>query len=431
MQKSFILYLLLSIWLFALPQAINQKIQQSGIAKKDISIYIKEAGVGGKVLVSLNAKTTRTPASVMKVLTTYAAIRKLGFNYRWQTKFYTQGKIKNGVLYGDLIIQALGDPSLHTRDLNKIVSYIRAEGIKDIEGNIIIDRSYFNVGNQNSAHFDDNPYSPYNALPDAMMFNERISTVCLNPKRKLVYKKIEDESYRVINRLTHVNNPCKGKYSWPSIKVVESESMPSIILQGKISKHCKPRNISKVLTKPYQSFYYALLEVMDNYDISVSGSLELQKVPKGAKELFSYSANALEAIVSKTAKKSNNLYARQLLLLLGAKTYGSPATLTKGRKAIRQILSSSQALSSGLLKLDNGSGLSRIAKLNAVLLGHIYDNAYDRYGKRWMNTLSIAGIDGTIKRRFRHTIVKNRAWMKTGTLKNVKNIGGYVQDIEG
>ena len=116
---------------------------------------------------------------------------------------------------------------------------------------------------------------------------------------------------------------------------------------------------------------------------------------------------------------------------MGAKIYGAPSTLAKGSKAIEYILRSKGALGRGTLKIDNGSGLSRTSKLNAKLLAQMYDNAYTRYGKRWMTTLSIAGVDGTIKRRFRGTVVRNRAWMKTGTLNRVKNIGGYVKSRSG
>ena len=122
---------------------------------------------------------------------------------------------------------------------------------------------------------------------------------------------------------------------------------------------------------------------------------------------------------------------RHLLLYLGAKVYGAPATLQKGRDAITNILSAKNALGDGVLRIDNGSGLSRVSKMNAQLLAEMLDDAYDRYGQRWMDTLSIAGVDGTIKRRFRHTAVKKRAWMKTGTLKRVKNIGGYVKNKAG
>jgi len=431
MMKKLLLFCLLSLWLYALPAGINEKIRQSGIAKKDLSIYIKEAGKHGKVVASLNAHKTRTPASVIKVLTTYAAVLKLGFNYRWQTKFYTKGQIKNGVLYGDLIIKGYGDPTLNDKDLKKIVSYIRAEGVRKVQGNIVIDRSYFKVGNRDNSGFDEHTYSAYNAMPDAMMFNERVSTVCVEPKKNKVYKKNEDGSYKVVNKLIRVNKPCKGRYSWPKVNIDKSDIMPTVILKGKISKRCAKRNICKVLTKPYNSFYYALKAKMKENGIKVTGTMRLRKVPKHAKELFTYYSDSLEKIISKTSKKSNNLYARHLLLLLGAKTYGAPATLQKGRDAVVKILSSRGALDTGVLRLDNGSGLSRVAKMNAKLLATMLDHAYDRYGQRWMKTLSIAGVDGTIKRRFRGTVVRNRAWMKTGTLRRVKNIGGYVKNRAG
>ena len=260
-----------------------------------------------------------------------------------------------------------------------------------------------------------------------MMFNERVSTICVTPNKNVVYKKVPDGSYKIKNNLQRVNKPCKGRYSWPGIKIDNSSAVPEVWLQGKISKKCGKRDICKVITKPYKSFYYALKDALKKGGVTVTGKMRLNKVPSNAAILFTHYSRSLEKIVAKTAKKSNNLYARHLLLFLGAKMYGAPATLSKGRQAVEYILRSKGALSSGTLKIDNGSGLSRTAKLNAKLLANMYDNAYSRYGTRWMKTLSIAGVDGTIKRRFRGTVVRNRAWMKTGTLNRVKNIGGYVK----
>jgi D-alanyl-D-alanine carboxypeptidase/D-alanyl-D-alanine-endopeptidase (penicillin-binding protein 4) len=431
MLRSIIVSFVLSVWLYALPQAINEEIRKSGIAKKDISIYIKEAGRNGKVVVSLNASKTRTPASVIKVLTTYAAVLKLGFDYRWPTQFYKEGTVKNGVLQGDLVIKGFGDPTLNDKDLETIVINIRSKGIDEIKGDIVIDRSYFNVGDKDSSGFDEYPYSAYNAMPDAMMFNERVVTVCVNPKENKVHKKNVDESYKIVNRLEHVNKPCKGKYSWPGVSIDKSEVVPIVLLKGKISKQCGNRNICKVVTKPYKSFYYALKDKLEKEGINVRGTLKLGKIPRNATMLFTHYSETLEEIISETSKESNNLYARHLLLFLGAKVYGAPATLEKGRDAIVEILKSKGALGEGKLRIDNGSGLSRTSEMNAKLLGYMYDDAYDRYGARWMETLSIAGVDGTIKRRFRNTVVKKRGWMKTGTLRRVKNIGGYVKNRTG
>ncbi len=430
-MRSLFVLMALSLFAFALPEAIEEKIRQSGIAKKDITLYIKEAGKKGREVATLHAYKTRTPASVIKLLTTYAAVLKLGFDYRWQTKFFTTGRVQNGVLYGDLVIKGFGDPTLGDADLEKIVSYIRAEGIRAIEGNIVIDRSYFKVGNRDSSGFDENPHSPYNAMPDAMMFNERVSTICVTARKRKVEKERVDHSYEVVDKLQYVNRSCRGKYAWPRVKIDKSTSIPKVILHGKLSRRCGKQNICRVLTKPYKSFYYALKDELAKQGVRVKGRLKLAKVPADAKELFSYYSDKLEKIVSKTSKKSNNLYARHLMLLLGAKLYGAPATLQKGRDAIIKILSSKGALGEGVLYIDNGSGLSRHSKLNAKLLADMLDDAYERYGQRWMETLSIAGVDGTIKKRFRGTVVRKRAWMKTGTLRRVKNIAGYVKSTSG
>ena len=431
MKKSIVLALLLSTMVWALPTGIKNAIAKSHVPQNDISLYIKEAGKNGRVIAALHANKMRTPASVIKVLTIYAAILKLGFDYRWPTRFYTTGKIKHGVLYGDLVVKGYGDPTLSDEDLPDIVSHIRAAGIRSIHGNIVIDRSYFKVGSRNTSGFDNHPHSPYNAMPDAMMFNERVSTICVVPNQNSVTKKVPDSSYIIHNQLQRVNRPCRGRYSWPRVKIDDSNAVPEVWLKGKISKHCGKRNICQVLTKPYKSFYYALRAALDDTGISVTGTLRLRQVPKGAKILFTHYADPLENIVSVTAKKSNNLYARHLLLMLGAKMYGAPATIEKGRRAVRVILKARGVLKHVIPHIDNGCGLSRESRLTARVLADVLDDAYERYGMRWMKTLSIAGVDGTTKRRFRGTIVRNRAWMKTGTLKHAKNIAGYVKSRSG
>ena len=413
-----------------MPLQIQNFVNKSGIPSKDISIYIKELE-SEKVIASLNSSTTRKPASVIKVMTTYSTLLKLGFNYRWPTEFYANGSIGAGVLNGNLVVKGYGDPTLAKKHIASIVKKIKNSGVRRITGDIIIDRSYFNVGNKNSSNFDKYTYSPYNAMPDAMMFNERTSTVCITPKKKSASKSINDPSYSVVNQIKYVNTACKGKYSWIGSRVDMSSGNPKLILNGKLSKNCGTRKVCKVITKPYKAFYHALRNALRKNSISVGGGFRLAKVPKGSKLLFTHYSQTLEKIISKTAKKSNNLYARQLMLHLGAKVYGAPATLNKGRKAIKYILKRYNALASSKLYIENGSGLSRSSNVTAEIFSYMFQSAYSRYGQRWMNTLSIGGKDGTIRKRFRGSPASNHSWMKTGTLNRVKNIGGYVKNRSG
>jgi len=190
-----------------------------------------------------------------------------------------------------------------------------------------------------------------------------------------------------------------------------------------MSLKCSPRTIRKLVSYSYYAFFYSLEQELSRAGIAFHGGYQLARLPRGSRALFTHYSRSLLKIISKTNKKSNNLYARHLLLLLGAKRYGSPATEEKGRKAIEDILD----ISSGSIYLDNGSGLSRESRLTARLLSDVLHSAQSKFDSTWRKTLSIAGVDGTIRKRFRRSIAKGRAWMKTGTLKDAKNIAGYVR----
>ncbi len=432
MKKMKILFILL-LWLSSLygepiPFDLKEQLNAIHLNKNNYSIFVKPISTR-RPIVSWYAHKKRTPASVIKILTTYASLMALGYDYRWKTNFYYTGTIRRGILRGDLIVKAGGDPTLKTSDVNSIVRKLKNHGIKRITGNIILDKSIFRISSRNNSGFDKNRYSPYNAMPDALMFNQRKSTVCISPKRGKIYttKDIPDLSYRVINKMRITNGSCRGSRSWPRVSIKNR----SMIFSGKISKHCGTRKVCKVVTKPHLSFYYTLKDKIKKSGIKYSGKMKLKRTPKSAKYLFSHLSKPLEKIISITAKKSNNLFARQIMLTLGVKEYGKAGTLQKGRNAVERILNRHHILERGKTFIENGSGLSRISKITAQSLANLLQDAYQNYGTRWMETLSIAGIDGTIHNRFKYSTVFGRAWMKTGTIKGVSNIAGYVEGASG
>jgi len=429
-----ILSIIYSINIFAnvVDKDIEYMISKSAIKNEELGLYIKETNTN-RVVSAINIDKLFTPASVIKIYSAYAILLELGYNYRWNTNFYINGRFINGIVYGDLIVKGYGDPTLKSSDIPEIVKNLKAKGIKKINGNIIIDRSYFNVKSRDSSHFDKNIYSPYNAMPDAMMFNQHTSNFKLYPKngRYIVEKAIAGNSYTISNQIKTVNGSCVGKRAIPNISISHSSPTPKLILKGKLSNRCKKRYYKYIITKPYKEFYNALKNELRKEDIKYNGKMILSKVPLGAKKIFVHYSDRLENIIAITAKKSNNLFARHLLLTLGAKIYGTPSTLTKGRKAVQKVLNRYHLLNYSKTCIDNGCGLSRQSRITPRSMTKVLDHAYKSYGQRWLNILSIAGKDGTIKRRFTHSIVTNRAWMKTGTLDRVKNIVGYVRSKTG
>ena len=430
----FIVFLFVSsIFAVNIPDDLAQEISTIPINKWNYSIYIQDVD-SSYPIASWQSHTIRKPASVIKLLTTYSAVLNLGFNYRWETKFYYTGKIRNGILRGDFYVKASGDSTLSTDDLDDIVAQVKANGIRKIQGNIVIDRTLFRVSSRNNSGFDKNKYSPYNAMPDAIMFNKRKSTFCINTnaKRAKIVKDVPDGSYKIVNKLRIVNGSCRRGRSWPRVKIkTDSSSRSTVFLTGRLSRHCGTRKICKVISMPHRAFYYALKEKLLDNGIKVTGTLKLKKVPKKAKYLFSHYSEPLERIISTIAKKSDNLMARQLFLTLGATSFSPPSTLYKSRKAVEKTLGRYNILEKGTTRIENGSGLSRSARITAKSLANLLNHAYKHYGQRWMNTLSIAGVDGTIHNRFKYSSVFGRAWMKTGTIKGVKNIAGYVEGISG
>jgi len=432
MIRLIVVWLLLAVGLSAaLPQAISDMLTRNKIDPSTVSLLIREAK-SGTTLASQTPRRSRTPASVMKILTTYSALLDLGSSFRWPTRFYYTGRFSSGTIRGDLVVEAFGDPTLTTRDLYRIAKRMRRLGVRRIQGNMILDRSFFANSDKVTSGFDRNHYSEYNAMPDALMLDDHMTHITVRPRNKTieVAKAIPNDSYDLVNKIKPSDKACKGKYSWPYVSIDTKGNRPLVVFSGTLSTHCPKRTISKLLTHPHESFYHAFRAALKRAGITFGGRMTLGRVPRTAKALLVHRSRSLLQIIAKTNKKSNNLYARHIFLLLGAQHEGAPATEAKGAKAVRSILSA-RGLWDERIRINNGCGLSRHSNITATALVNVLRDAYKQFGKKWMNTLAIAGKDGTIKRRFKRSVAKGRAWMKTGTLNNAKNIAGYVRGKSG
>ena len=154
----------------ALPAEVREELNQQHIPLTSVGIEVRELSAG-KPLISINANLAMNPASTMKLLTTYAGLELLGPTYSWKTEAYLDGKLEKGVLQGNLVLKGYGDPKFNIEQFWLWLSELRARGLREIRGDLVLDRSFFNVLEKDPADFDNDPMRAYNVGPDALLLN--------------------------------------------------------------------------------------------------------------------------------------------------------------------------------------------------------------------------------------------------------------------
>ncbi len=408
-----------------LPMDIVSKLRATGTREYGVSAFAQDVN-SSKPLLAYQETTARVPASVMKIITAYAALGTLGPNYRWPLDVYTNGQIHNGTLQGDLIIKGYGSPEFKTADLRKVLQGIKQKGIRNVNGRVVFDSSYFNIPNQYS--FDGKTQSKYNAQPDALLFNERINTFQINArgKRVKVTTTTPTHNLKIINKMRKTKRGCR-----PRISVSKRAGQTRVTFTGRFSRRCGTRSYNRVISRPAEMIYGSM-QAMWKRD--VGGKLKTRfamgRAPANAKPLLRTYSRTLAEILPTIIKKSNNVMARQLLLTIGAKK-GGQGTPRAGANAVGQWLAS-RGLNFPELRIENGSGLSRTARISAA---HVTDLLIDAYRSPhrnvFMRSLAVAGVDGTMKGRLKRTQVQGKGFFKTGTLRDVRSIAGYVKAADG
>ena len=423
-----------------LPQVVKQKLQQSAIPESSIGVFVQEIG-SDQPIVAVNADSALNPASVMKLLTTYAGLELLGPAYTWPTYLYADGKIVDGVLYGDLIIKGYGDPKLDLENFWLLIYRLRQTGLHEITGNLVLDHSHYDLPVEDPGRFDGQPYRTYNVLPEALLINYRASTIHLfpQPEHNAVRVVINPlpESLQIENSLKLTQGACGEWQNALTVDVVESKESRkpfAVVLNGKFSRQCGKQSVMLSLhdSAVYTRELFKRLWMQQGGVFQ--GDVVLGQTPQGLAPLKIYQSPPLAEIVRGINKFSNNVAARQLYLALGigyAVVHNSPATLSKSDLAIKQWLASKQ-LHFPELVVENGSGLSRTERISARHMGSLLLAAFaSPVMPEFIASLPIAAMDGTLKNRFTGTPVQGVAHMKTGALNNARALAGYVLDKRG
>jgi D-alanyl-D-alanine carboxypeptidase/D-alanyl-D-alanine-endopeptidase (penicillin-binding protein 4) len=387
----------------------------------------------GRILASLNGDTPRSPASTIKLITTFASLDLLGPAYVWQTRALLRGTIKDGVLDGDLVLQGGGDPYMTLERWWKFVRMLRDKGLKAIRGDVVIDNTAFSLPPENPGAFDGRPNRAYNARPDALMVNfQSIDfTIAANAESHQVEVVATPAPPNLVveNRIGFASGRCSTFADRVDFEVA-SDQWDRVVFSGALSAQCAQRSVVRVLLKAPDYAFGTFVELWRELGGQFSGRLRVEAAAPDDQPFLTFDSLGLAEIVRLTNKFSNNLMARHLLLTLGKERYGAPATLDKGDQAIAEW-ARGRALDLQDIDIGNGSGLSHATHISALQMASALGAAYhSRYAPEFIASLPLAGLDGTMTSRMRDAPAGS-VRLKTGHLDDVSGVAGYVTTPAG
>jgi serine-type D-Ala-D-Ala carboxypeptidase/endopeptidase (penicillin-binding protein 4) len=437
----------------ALPPEIETVLTRSRIPREAISLYVIDAQPSvTQPMLSHRSTVPMNPASVMKLVTSVAALDLLGPAYTWQTQVLVDpagrsGQIKDGVLDGNLIIKGGGDPKLVVERVWLLLQRVRSMGIHTIGGDLILDRSAFDVADKNAAAFDGEPMKPYNASPDALLVNYKSVVMTFTPYPLDGHARVQYDPplhgvampSTVALSSSSASASC-GDYR-SGLKAAFSDPKRFRFL-GAYPRACGEKVWAIAYTDPASFAGRAVLGMWESMagklggmvrtsDARLQGTAEAASGAKSLSLLFTLTSPTLAEVMRDMNKFSNNVLAQHVFLGLSLNTK-SPATFEASQAALASWWKSRYGAgtvlggASGIdaPTVDNGSGLSRTERISALALARMLQDAYGApFMPELMASLPMNGVDGTL-RKSRATV--GIAHLKTGSLNNVVSRAGYV-----
>ena len=417
----------------ALPEPVARALAQAGIPESAVGVYVHEIGAAEPVL-AIGADRALNPASTMKLLTTYAGLEMLGPAYVWNTDVLSDGTLTQDVLAGNLYIKGAGDPKLTVENFWLLLRNLRARGVREIRGDLVLDRRLFAEELQDPGAFDDQPTRPYNTAPSALLVNFKAVTLQFIPDAVARTVRIAVEpplsQVQVINNLKLVDGPCGDWVGKLRLDAQGNADSARLGFNGTYALDCGEgmRSFSVLGHRQYVGALFT--QLWRELGGTFSGQVREGATPEQARRLATARSSSLSEIVRDVNKYSNNVMARQLFLSL-AMNNGAPATTAAAAGSVKQWLAL-KGLAVPELVLENGSGLSRIERISARNLGAVLLNAWaSPVMPELMASLPVAAVDGTLRKRMKSAEVAGQAHVKTGSLSGVRSIAGYVLDAKG
>lgn len=418
-----------------LPASVLVALQRAKVPASAMSVVVERVG-DPEPLIAWNASRPMLPASTMKLVTTFSGLSILGPDFRWRTTAYADGPVDpDGTLQGNLYIKGTGDPKLVPEELIDLVDKIRRAGIKRVAGGLVLDKSYFAPSTRDLPSFDDDASAPYNVGPDPLLYAFKAVSFTVTPgdDGKIAVDVLPPlANLSIDNQLYEGTGSCgaAAAAARPTLSA-GSGGIMTASFAGDYPLRCGARTTNLAILDHTTFFARGFLALWQQDGGTIAGPVSEGKVPTTARPLAVHHSPVLGSVVYDINKFSNNVMARNLFLTIGAVAGKPPATPEQSSRAIHAFLQKS-GIAMPDLDIENGSGLSREEHVSAQSLAALLQAANaSPVAQAFIDSLPIAGIDGTMKNRLTNAGVLGNAHIKTGTLRDVRAIAGYVAGADG
>ena len=430
-----------------LPPAVTSALRAAALPPEALALWIAPAQPDAAPWLAHQHTAPFNPASTLKLVTSFAALDLLGPGHLWRTEVYSSGDLRERVLHGNLYLRGGGDPALVTEKLWLLLRRVQALGIERIAGDIVLDRHAFAEPEIDPAAFNDEPLRAYNAGPDALLVNFRAQVFAFTPDVVAGVARIRAEP-----PLAGVQVPATVPLSASSPAIASTASPPPAAnaapaqcgdwraalradfshplqprFHGSYPAACGVRHWPLAHPEPRRMAERAVHALWLANGGTLGGQVREGSVPVGATERLVFESPTLAEVVRDANKFSNNVMAQHLLLALNQAD--GPATFARSRQRLQQWWLQRFGPDLPLPEVGNGSGLSRDGRASALALGRLLQQAYASHAMPdLVASLPASGLDGTLRRS---RMGAGLAHLKTGSLRDVQALAGYVHRADG
>ena len=413
--------------------ATDALIKKHQVPESKLSILLEDSESGER-LININPNASRSPGSVAKLFTAFAALDLLGAGHQWKTDVFIEGKINDQGVVDHLVIRGGGDPSFSVEDLESLILKIRAKGIREIRDDIYFDLSFFRQRKKSTAQFDQSPLRPYNTMHSSLIVNSNRLDLLFNLNDETgkpdVMPLFLPAGVKIENNLSVGSGNCRDFRSQVTFDEKFRNQTLTILINGVYPAQCKSLDHDLAITRTEHYFFGVFKKIWLDSGGIINGYYKKKNKSNKHVLIAEVFSDDLSSALKLMIKDSDNLTSRNIFLSLPK--LSKRKELRNSRKILYQSMKENDIDWHFRNMIDNGSGLSRETRIKANSVMSLIQKIDQ--GAKFSSIkpmLPISGVDGTLKNIYQSKSLRGQLRLKTGTLNGVRCLAGFITTKSG